>query len=162
MQNRRKTIIVNKEFQYQYSVMVAALCVLLVNAFIIFEMLFGRGLVDLSNGMIMGIAAVEILVVGGTWWATLVTTYRIAGPVYVFTREISRLAEGDLTARAALRTGDMFQDEARRINDSIAALCGRLDNIKTLAGQLENLEGSEKEAIQSRLLEEIASFKTEA
>lgn len=160
MQNRRKTIVVNKQFQYQYSVLIAALCVLLVNAFIIFEMVFGAGLLDLSSKMALGIAAVELVIVGGTWWVSMVTTYRIAGPVYVFTREIARLAEGDLTAHATLRDGDMFQDEARQINESMVTLRKRIQSIKSLARQLEDA-GADEEAVRSQLLAEINSFQTE-
>ena len=40
MDNRRKTIVINKPFQYQYSLLIAALAVLLVNGFIILRVLF--------------------------------------------------------------------------------------------------------------------------
>lgn len=161
MENRRQTIIVNKKFQYQYSVLVAALCVLLVNAFLIFDMLFGRALLELSTGAILAIAAVELVVVAGAWWASLLTTYRIAGPVYVFTREIARLAEGDFTANAVLRKGDLFQEEAWQINGSIESLRNQIDDLKSLALQMKGGTTEEQEAAQSQLIERISSFKTD-
>ena len=34
MDNRRKTIVINEKFQYQYSLLVVAVAVMLVNAFL--------------------------------------------------------------------------------------------------------------------------------
>ena len=50
MDNRRKTIVINKKFQYQYSLLIATMAVLLVNGFIIVRMLFpGEEAIALSS-----------------------------------------------------------------------------------------------------------------
>ena len=137
MDNRRKSIVVNKPFQYQYSLLIAALTVLSVNIFLIIRMVFpGAEPLYLSTPMATTIAAVELLLVGSIWYASIRASFRIAGPVYVFARDVGRLGEGDLTVRIRLREKDMFTEEAESMNRSFAALNTRLSAVKTAAGQL--------------------------
>ena len=113
MDNRRHIIVINKKFQYQYSLLIAALAVLLVNGFIIVRVLVpGEQPFYLSSSMAIGLALVEFLLIAAIWYGCLIASHRIAGPVYVFTREITKLGDGDFSARIALRDKDMFQPEA--------------------------------------------------
>ena len=92
MDNRRTTIVINKPFQYQHSLLIAALAVLLVNGFILLRMVFpGEQALALSSQMTFGIAAVEFVLIAAIWYGSLRASHRIAGPVYVFAREIARL-----------------------------------------------------------------------
>ncbi len=86
MDNRRKTIVINKKFQYQYSLLIAALAVLLVNGFIILRMLVPgeQPALEFSSRAIIGLAAVEFILIAGIWYGSLKASHRIAGPVYVF------------------------------------------------------------------------------
>lgn len=164
MDNRRKTIVINKKFQYQYSLLIAALAVLLVNGFIILRLLFpGEQPLILTTQMAFGLAAVEFILIAAIWYGSLKASHRIAGPVYVFAREISRLGEGDLNARIALRDHDMFQAEADQMNRSIAALRTRIAAVKGLSGQLQVAQsaGTDIGPILEKLAAELAVFKAE-
>ena len=142
MQNRRKTIVINKKFQYQYSLLIVALAVLLLNGLLIYKMLApGGDPLDLGSGEALAIAIVELLLIGSIWYASLRASHKIAGPVYVFAREFGRLGQGDLTARINLRDKDMFQPEAEQINQSIAALSTRIVAAKGLCEQLKQTHG---------------------
>ena len=161
MDNRRKTIVINKKFQYQYALLVAALAVLLVNGFILLRMLFpGEQALALSTQMIIGIAAVEFILIAAIWYGSLRASHRIAGPVYVFAREIARLGEGDLNARIVLRDKDMFQPEAEQMNRSIAALRTRIAAVKGLSEQLQKAHstGADPGPIVEKLAAELSVF----
>ena len=161
MDNRRKTIVINKKFQYQYSLLIAAMAVLLINGYIIFRMLFpGTEQLGLSPQMTLGLGAVEFLLISAIWYGSLKASHRIAGPVYVFAREITRLAEGDLGARVVLRDEDMFQPEAEQINKSIAALRSRIATIQGLSDQLQQAQtgGGDVAPAIAKLASELSKF----
>jgi methyl-accepting chemotaxis protein len=163
MDNRRKTIVINKKYQYQYSLLIAAMTVLLVNGFLIVRALFpGENPLELDLGSAAGLAAVEFILVISMWYGSLKASHRIAGPVYVFAREIARVGAGDLTARITLREKDMFQPEADNINASIAALRSKIIVVKELAEQLQRsqAEGAAANPIVEQLAAEISTFTT--
>lgn len=138
MDNRRHIIVINKKFQYQYSLLIAALAVLLVNGFIIVRVLVpGEQPFYLSTSMAIGLALVEFVLIASIWYGCLIASHRIAGPVYVFTREITKLGDGDFSARIALRDKDMFQPEAEQMNRSLTALRSRIELVKSLSSQLQ-------------------------
>jgi methyl-accepting chemotaxis protein len=162
MDNRRSTIVINKKFQYQYSLLIAAMAVLMINGFIIVRLLFpGEQPLTLTTSMTLGLAAVELMLLGLIWYGSLVASHRIAGPVYVFAREISKLGDGDLTANIRLRDKDMFQPEAEKMNASIKALNTRLNAIKRLCDQLQQAQGSDKDQIVQQLAAEVSVFALE-
>jgi methyl-accepting chemotaxis protein len=143
MDNRRHIIVINKKFQYQYSLLIAALAVILVNGFIIVRVLFpGEQPFYLSTSMAIGLALVEFLLITAIWYGCLIASHRIAGPVYVFTREITKLGDGDFSARMALRDKDMFQPEAEQMNKSLAALRSRIERVKSMSSQLQTTHAS--------------------
>ena len=163
MDNRRNTIVINKKFQYQYSLLTAALTVLLINAFLILRMLFpGEHPLAMTTSMVSGLAALELILVAGIWYGSLKASHRIAGPVYVFSREIAKLGVGDLTGNIILREKDMFQSEAAEINTSIAALCTKISVVKELAEQLLQAQstGSEINNLTEQLSAELSAFTT--
>ena len=123
MQNRRKTIVINKKFQHQYALLMVVGTVLFTNILIILRALFpGDEPFYLSMGTAITIALIETVLIAGVWFISLRLTHRIAGPVYVFCREIEAFANGDLSARIRLRKGDMFLEEADKINASLAKI----------------------------------------
>ena len=161
MDNRRKTIVINKPFQYQYSLLIVALAVLLVNGFIIVRLLFpGEQPLAFSSTAAIAVATVEFLLVASIWYGSLKASHRIAGPVYVFSREIARLGRGDLSAQISLRDNDMFQPEAEEMNNSIAALRSRIDVVKGLSEQLQQAQsaGGDVSAIVEKLSRELSVF----
>lgn len=161
MDNRRVTIVINKKFQYQYALLVAALAVLLVNGFIIVRMVLpGSDPLDISTPVTISLAVVEFVLVTAIWYGSLKASHKIAGPVYVFAREIEKLCSGDLSARIALRDKDMFQPEAEQMNKSIAALRARIVSLKNVSQQLQQAHtaGTDMGPLVEKLGEELAAF----
>jgi methyl-accepting chemotaxis protein len=161
MDNRRKTIVINKPFQYQHSLMIAALAVLLLNGFLIARLLFpGDYPLGLNSGQITGLAILELLLLAGVWYACLQASHRIAGPVYVFSREIQRLGQGDLGARIVLREKDNFRPEAERMNQSIDALRERIATLKALSEELQQARqgGGDVGPVAEKLSTELSGF----
>ena len=87
MDNRRKTFVINKQFQYQYSLLVVALTILGTNIFLIIQMLFpGEQPLSITTKMAVLIGGIELMVILAVWYGSLKLTHRIAGPVYVISR----------------------------------------------------------------------------
>lgn len=161
MDNRRKTIVINKPFQYQHSLLIVALTVLLLNGFLISRLMFpGDTPLDMTSGQITGLAILETLLIAAVWYACLKASHRIAGPVFVFAREIERLGKGDMNARISLREKDNFHPEAEQMNDSIAELRGRITTLKDLSEQLEiaRQNGGDIGPIAEKLSAELSKF----
>jgi len=164
MDNRRKTVVVNGRFQYQYALVAAAASVLLINLFIIVNTLLPDYRGFLLNGWhTLIVAVVEIFLICGVWWGSLIASHRIAGPLYVMVREIESISEGDFTARVHLRRYDMFQPEAEAINQSMEILQKRIDRIKSIVDEIEKQPGGYAPATPdhlARLRAELEQFKT--
>ncbi|TNE79809.1 MAG: methyl-accepting chemotaxis protein [Gammaproteobacteria bacterium] len=164
MENRRKTVVINSRFQYQYALVAAAASVLLINLFIIVSTLMPDYHGFLLNGWhTLIVAVIEILLIVGVWWGSLLASHRIAGPVYVFVRELEALSEGDFTTRINLRRQDLFHPEAEAINQSIDILQKRLHRLKDIVAEIERQPGGYAPATPdhlARLKAELEQFKT--
>lgn len=144
MDSRRKTIIINRDFQVRFSLMMLASAALLINAVFISRVLFPseQGLGGLIGWpLIVG----EIIVLVGVWYACLRVSYRIAGPVHVFARQISKLKDGDLTTQIELRDRDYFHTEAQQINTAVDGLRVKVDSLKDLSAQIQHAHASKSE-----------------
>jgi len=164
MANRRQTIVINKNFQYQYSILVVALTVLAVNLFVIIRMLYpSDNPLVLDMASTLGLAAIELILIAGVWYGSLRASHKIAGPIYVFSREVAKLGDGDLTAHISLRRKDMFKDAAAEMNDSFAALRSRIVTLKELTAKLEaaHSQGGETGELINNLLSELSQVTTE-
>jgi methyl-accepting chemotaxis protein len=164
MDNRRTKIVINKKFQYQHSLLIVAVAVLLVNAFIIVRMLFpGDQPLDLTTPTALGVAAAELLLIGAIWYGCLKASHRIAGPVFVIEREVAKLGAGDLNASIMLRDKDMFRAEAQTMNESFDALRARVVTIKAICDQLETAiaSGSDVAPLVAKLTSEMSQFRND-
>ena len=165
MDNRRTTIVINKKFQYQYSLLIVALAVLLVNGFIIVRMLFpGEAPLHLSTLAAIALALFELILIAAIWYGSLKASHRIAGPVFVFAREVARLGKGDMNATIALREKDMFLAEAQQMNDSFIALRAHIATVKALSAQLQSAQaaGSDVSPLVEALATELSFFTSES
>ena len=155
MDNRRNTVVINSQFQYQYALLTAVAAVLLVNAFLIISAcLPGSQGFSLSTGNTVLIVCLELVLIGGVWWGSLYASHKIAGPVYVMVRQMEKLAEGDMTARVRLRSKDAFQVEAVAINQWIEELQGHLLEVRDLARELEQ-QGRESAESRETLIKQL-------
>jgi methyl-accepting chemotaxis protein len=165
MNNRRSMVVINSRFQYQYALLAVAATVLFVNLFVILNTLFTNVQVfPFSAKQTLVLAIIEVILIGGVWWGSLISSHKIAGPIYVIVRQMEKLAKGDLTARVKLRKKDAFQDESVMINNCIEALQERLHEVRRITREIEQLtdQNSEKRTVLlAQLSQELSSFKTE-
>lgn len=163
MDNRRKQIVVNRKFQQQYAIMIVALTVFLTNLFIILQSLFpGENTPELTSGTAWTIGLIELVLVIGVWYASLKSTHKIAGPVYVISRQLKLVGAGELWARISLRQKDMFQEEAAAINASLDQLQARVEAVQQAARALQQAQaGGQDSATQlEQLMTELAALRT--
>lgn len=165
MSNRRSTVVINSRFQYQYALLTVVVTVLLVNLFIVINAVLPNSQnFPFSAKQTLLLAIIEVILIAGVWWGSLISSHKIAGPVYVIVRQMEKLAEGDLTARVRLRKKDVFQDEAVMINNYIEVLHERLHDVRKIATEIEQLadQDSEKRMVLfAHLNKELCSFNME-
>lgn len=164
MANRRQTIVINKNFQYQYSILIVALTVLAVNLFVIIRLLYPSDqplVMDMASTL--GLAAIESILIAGVWYGSLRASHKIAGPIYVFSREVAKLGNGDFTAHINLRRKDMFQTTAAEMNDSFAALRTKAVILKDIAHRLgeAHSQGTDTSELITNLQSELSHVVTE-
>ncbi len=164
MQNRRKTILINKKFQHHYAIVLVAMTVLATNIIIIGGILLpDEQRLHLSSSMSVVIGLIELFLVAGVWFASIRSTHRIAGPVYVFSRQLRAFGAGDLTTRIHLRDYDMFQDEAVEINNGLAQLNSTVLELKALVAEVQSSHSSGADVAPAleKLSQTVAALRTE-
>lgn len=141
MDNRRKKIVINPKFQQQYAVIIATMTVFLTNILIIFRSLFpGENPLELTSAEAWTIGILELVLVAGAWYGSLKASHKIAGPVFIFARQIKAVGAGELWTRVSLRKTDMFQEEAASINASLEQLQARVEAVKQAAQSLQQTQ----------------------
>ena len=163
MDNRRRQIVVNREFQQHYAVITVVMTVLLANIFIIFRALLpGDQPLELTSTAAWTIAIVELFLIIGAWYGSLKATHKIAGPVFIFARQLKAVGEGDLWTRISLRKKDMFQEEATAINASLEQLQGKVEAVRNAAENLQQAQTNDTDtgAAMEKLMTELATLRT--
>ena len=126
----------------------ASLTVLLANSFLLIAILLpGSTSISIGAGETLGIGLFELVLISAVWYASIRFSLKVAGPVYVFNRQIQSFCAGDLSSRVKLRKSDLFQSEAAEINRSLALLADRIKRIDIAAQSV--LDGSEEAARES-------------
>jgi len=163
MDNRRKKIVINRKFQHQYALIVVVMTVFLTNIVIILRSLFpGDQPFTMSSSQALTIGILELVLVVGAWYGSIRASHKIAGPVFVFSRQLKAVGGGDLWARISLRKGDMFQEEAAAINTSLQELQGMVTAVKSAADELKRAQesGADTTAALDRLMSGLAALRT--
>ena len=160
MPNRRQTVVINKPFQYQYALLIVSAVVLLTNIGLMAMRFYPASPVIITTKVALVISVLELALIAGVWWAGLKISHRIAGPVYVFTRELEKLAQGDLSARMNLRKKDQFMDAALLMNSSLDTLQKRIELIQSVAAQLnqDELDDERRRELMKKLEDSLAYF----
>ena len=118
----RRQYIVNREMQKRYAWSAVIIGVvssglsagMLLWSFWVFNIWQGQRLPLQVVGVII---AVLIINVAGIYTATVLSTSRIAGPLFNLLKQFSRMSEGDFSARASFRKSDEIHYVARRFNE---------------------------------------------
>ena len=160
MPNRRHTVVINKPFQYQYALLIVSAVVLLTNIALMALRYYPETPLVITTNVALIIAALELVLICGVWYVGLKISHRIAGPVYVFTRELDKLANGDLRARMRLRKKDQFMHAAALMNTSLDLLESRIREIQEISTQLnhEGLSADETRQLLVKLDHSLAYF----
>ena len=163
MDNRRKQIVINKKFQHQYAILIVAMTVFLINIVIIVQSLLpSEQPLGLDSTTAWTIGLIELVVIIGAWYGSLKSTHKIAGPVYVITRQLKAVGEGELYTRISLREEDMFQEEAAKINASLDQLQARVEAVQHAAQALQRAlaDGHDTGARIEQLVTKLAALQT--
>lgn len=165
MNNRRSRVVINSKFQYQYSLVAVLLTVVLVNLFVIINAFVPDSMgFSLTTAQSLLLAFIELILIGGVWWGSLIASHKIAGPFFVIVKQMEKLADGDMTARVRLRKKDVFQDEAVTINNCIEELQERLHDVKEIVMGLEQLEdhdSKQREVLMAQLNKKLSLINTQ-
>lgn len=180
--NRRRNYFIDKKFQTEFIVRFCLLVVLgsSITAYIIYAM-SARSVTTSFEGLRLTIkstadymmpallisGAVVIVVVGvSTIIVTLLTSHKIAGPLYRIERNLSEVASGNLKMRFKLRKGDEIRRLASDLDAMVISLRDRIIEIKRSTDELDSLVGGmpETEAVKAResldrLKKELETFK---
>ena len=163
MQNRRSQIVINQKFQHQYAMIIVVLTVFLTNlAIILLSLIPSEHPLELTSTAAWAIGIFELILVVGAWYGTLRASHKIAGPVFVFTRQLNAVGAGDLWARISLRDSDMFQEEAAAINASLEQLQAKVEAVQGAAKELQDTltDGGATSAHMAKLTTALAALRT--
>jgi hypothetical protein len=73
--------------------------------------------------MLLGALGISlVLVVPLTFGVGILTTFKIAGPIYRFERYFEELARGEWNGPCKIRKGDALQDTCDKLNAAVQAL----------------------------------------
>lgn len=163
MDNRRKQIVINKKFQHQYAILIVAMTVFLINIVIIVQSLLpSEQPLGLDSTTAWTIGLIELVVIIGAWYGSLKSTHKIAGPVYVITRQMKAIGNGELYSRITLRENDMFQEQAATINASLDQLQARVEAVQHAAQALQQslADGHDTGTGIEQLITALAALQT--
>lgn len=137
MRNRRRQIIVDKNFQYKEALSKALIAIVAANVMILLAFrFFPYELSAVLGPFTWTIAVFEIAIIVGVLYFGAKASRRIAGPAFALKRVFGRFGDGDLSVRAHLRKTDYLHDVAEAFNSSADQLTER---IKTLRASAEEL-----------------------
>ena len=187
--NRRKNYFIDKSFQTKFVLRFCALNILtsLLTGGIIYywnrktkTVAFeGLELVVKSTAdfilplLLQALVIVSLFIAVATIVVILVTSHKIAGPLYHLTLELKKIKEGDLRSPIHVRTQDQLQKVADEFEAMRAFYGGSLGSIQkhwsALRPELTTLKNSVRDEKQRKRLEqemgvidtELARFKTE-
>ena len=162
----RRQYIVNREMQKRYAWSAVIIGVvssglsagMLLWSFWVFNIWQGQ---RLPFQVVVVIIAVLIINVTGIYTAAVLSTSRIAGPLFNLLKQFSKLSAGDYAARASFRQNDEIHYVAKRFNGMADSLQNRqVELIKSLDQIIEGASGGHcnLEALQA-LREQITSIK---
>jgi methyl-accepting chemotaxis protein len=115
---------------------------------LLFPVLAAGGVVSLLSGLALAIFLPQ----------------KIAGPVFRIQKGLGLIQAGDLTEKITLRKGDILTDLADSVNDTTADFRTRIEALKSLQEELEQLAASLEESslkeVSARQAETLEQLKT--
>jgi len=137
--NRRKSLIIDKDFQYRYLLMAVSVIIIVVNVFLIVSLfVLGKPLPGGPPWLeILSLAAMEVLILLALTYFGIRESHAIAGPLFVLNRSFQRIRENDLSFSVTFRKVDQFHHAAIELTETIRFLRLRLTEARALARKLD-------------------------
>ena len=164
----RTQLVVNKDFQHRFIMQTVLLTFTLINILVIFVYLLLNTLPAFQKVVFMlsgSVVALELVGFALVYYLSLKASHKIAGPVFVFERQLRKMASGDLSGTINLRKGDRFHPIKDVINELTTTYRERIQGAQREAEILQQLaNGTDSEPLQSAardLAEQLSFFVTE-
>ena len=151
-EDKRKIYYIKKEFQRNFIIKFCLLVILgaVVSGTVIYMVSRGTSTTVFENSRIrirstadfilpavlIGTAATAVLVGFATFFITLYTSHKIAGPLYRIEKDLQKAIEGDLRVKFNLREGDQLQPLASSIESLVATIREDVKELKQVTGEL--------------------------
>ena len=144
---KRKTLLINSDYQLRIAILEVGSAILTMNIFIIAGVLFpsvlGIGITLSQKGSFIIVFA-EIMLLTAVWFFSIKYSHRVAGAMFVFKKVLKQIEQGDFSSRVRLRNSDEFQDVADAINEAIIVTNKRLLQINEQVQLLEKVDAQKK------------------
>ncbi|OGS44338.1 MAG: hypothetical protein A2539_01085 [Elusimicrobia bacterium RIFOXYD2_FULL_34_15] len=177
---KRRIVIIKRALQFKY-IAVVIIAMLLVALTVGWDVYYtiGRAIIELNhselfplmvriNNLMLGKLIVLVVIV---FVISIFVSHKFAGPIFKFERSCDTIAEGDLTYRVYLRTGDELVDLQLKFNNMISELQKKIsgdkevcktisDRISAISSQVsqKNISPAELEDISKQLKEITADL----
>lgn len=177
IKNRRRNYYIKKRFQRNFIIKFCALVAMgsMISGFIIYYMsrttvcttfenskLIIKSTADFILPAVLLSSVISIILIGiAAIIVTLLTSHKIAGPLYRLEKDVQEITSGNLKIAFRLRTGDEIRPLAVSLNDMVAAIRDRIAEVNK---SLDNLESSSELSAKGeekvrRMRESLAKFK---
>lgn len=132
MQERRHSLIAISSIQVPLIFQSVLASFVLINVVLIIAFLAGTNLSGPMGRLYLAIAVVtvEILCLAGVFVAARKQSSQIVGPFYRVGELAKRLRNGDLTARAEVRSDDYFVEQLQALDGALQELHDRVHGLK--------------------------------
>lgn len=144
MDNRRRKLVVNRDFQIRYILGSVLAAIVIINLALTVSFALAdswRNVLPQNLGFAIAVALAELVALVIVVWLSLRASHRIAGPAYRLSQLLDELGAGKLTVQAQLRDGDCLQDLAGAFNAAVPNLREKVMEAKAAAaavrGQLQ-------------------------
>jgi methyl-accepting chemotaxis protein len=87
---------------------------------------------------------------------SLIVSHRIAGPLYRFRRSLRAIADGNLSTPAIIRQNDYLVTEAETINEMIASLRAKIEDIQEHCAEMHRVLSDVRRSIDSGSIESMS------
>lgn len=158
---RRHRRYVHREFQRNFiaGFCIAAAAAMLASCFSLagLVLMWGNGSGGKKLLFLLGLNGLVILaLLLIVYWVALMISHRVGGPLLRLEQALTRVGQGDLTVRVALREKDQLGGLAARLNAMADELGGRVERVARQAQEIRQRAGTGEEPAElGRELEQL-------
>ncbi len=161
MHEQRKLLFVKHKFQKTMILEVMLITFIILNVLVIAGFILLDRVPNLhqyKEHIGLSIAAFEVVGFYLVYRYNLRASHRIAGPLFSLQRNLKSMQSGDISFTMEVRQDDQFHELSDQMNHTIESLRVHIENIRTLAIELQQQPGNQQTA--NDLVNELSHFKT--